>query len=73
MRNSKVWAVSGIFKTSQVVLISFMGAAFSIMAFNNDVGVTKMFSQIYELVTGTKVLDLQCWNLRTVSELPLEF
>lgn len=31
-----------------------MGAAFSIMAFNNDVGVTKMFSQIYELVTGTK-------------------
>ena len=24
------------------------------MAFNNDVGVTKMFSQIYELVTGTK-------------------
>ena len=44
------------------------------MAFNNDVGVTKMFSQIYELVTGTKnVLDLQCWNLRTVSELPLEF
>ena len=43
-----------ILKTSQVVLISFMGAAFSIMAFNNDVGVTKMFSQIYELVTGTK-------------------
>ena len=29
-----------ILKTSQVVLISFMGAAFSIMAFNNDVGVT---------------------------------
>ena len=24
------------------------------MAFNNDVDVTKMFSQIYELVTGTK-------------------
>ena len=43
-----------ILKTSQVVLISFMGAAFSIMAFNNDVGVTKMFSQIYELVTGIK-------------------
>ena len=43
-----------ILKTSQVVLISFMGAAFSIMAFNNDVGVTKMFSQIYELITGTK-------------------
>ena len=47
----RVWH---ILKTSQVVLISFMGAAFSIMAFNNDVGVTKMFSQIYELVTGIK-------------------
>ena len=49
-----VGGVWHILKTSQVVLISFMGAAFSIMAFNNDVGVTKMFSQIYELVTGTK-------------------
>lgn len=41
-------------KTVFVVVISFLGAAFSIMAFNNDVSVTKMFSQIYELVTGTK-------------------
>ncbi len=41
-------------KAVLVVLISFAGAAFSIMAFNNDVDVTKMFSQIYELVTGTK-------------------
>lgn len=37
-----------------VVLITFCGAAFSIMAFNNDVDVTKLFGQIYELVTGTK-------------------
>ncbi|MGN0333933.1 MAG: stage V sporulation protein AA [Lachnospiraceae bacterium] len=43
-----------IAKTVLVVIISFLGAAFSIMAFNNDVSVTKMFSQIYELVTGTK-------------------
>lgn len=43
-----------ILKAAVVVLISFIGAAFSIMAFNNDVDVTKMFSQIYELVTGTK-------------------
>ena len=50
-----VGGVWHILKTSQVVLISFMGAAFSIMAFNNDVGVTKMFSQIYELVTGFSV------------------
>lgn len=43
-----------IAKTVLVVIISFLGAAFSIIAFNNDVSVTKMFSQIYELVTGTK-------------------
>lgn len=41
-------------KAAAVVLISFTGAAFSIMAFNNDVDVTKMFGQIYELVTGTE-------------------
>ena len=41
-------------KAAAVILISFSGAAFSIMAFNNDVDVTKMFGQIYELVTGTK-------------------
>lgn len=43
-----------ILKAAAVVLISFTGAAFSIMAFNNDVDVTRMFGQIYELVTGTK-------------------
>ena len=41
-----------LMKVVGVVIISFIGAAFSIMAFNNDVGTTKMFSQIYELVTG---------------------
>ncbi len=41
-------------KTAAVAVISFIGAAFSIMAFNNDVDTTKMFSQIYELLTGNK-------------------
>ena len=41
-------------KAAGVVVISFIGAAFSIMAFNNDVDTTKMFSQIYELLTGNK-------------------
>lgn len=41
-----------ILKITAVVLTSFFGAAFSTMAFNNDVGVTKMFGQIYELLTG---------------------
>lgn len=32
--------------------ITFLGAAFSIMSFNNDVGITKMFGQVYELLMG---------------------
>lgn len=39
-------------KAGAVTLISFFGAAFSTMAFNNDVDTVKMFAQIYELVTG---------------------
>lgn len=41
-----------ILKTVFVVAVTFCGAAFSIMAFNNDVDVTKLFGQIHELVTG---------------------
>ena len=44
-----IWHIA---KTAVVVLITFCGAAFSIMAFNNDVSVTKMFSRIYLLLTG---------------------
>lgn len=39
-------------KTILVCLLSFFGAAFSIMAFNNDVGITKLFGQLYEEITG---------------------
>ena len=41
-------------KAAGVAVCSFMGAAFSVMAFNNDVDVTKLFGQIYQLVTGTR-------------------
>lgn len=41
-----------VLKAVVVVLISFVGAAFSIMTFNNDVDIKKIFSQIYELTTG---------------------
>ncbi len=41
-----------ILKTVFVAAVTFFGAAFSIMAFNNDVDVTKLFGQIHELVTG---------------------
>ena len=44
-----VWHV---IKTVIVVLITFCGASFSIMAFNNDVSTSKLLSQIYEFVTG---------------------
>lgn len=39
-------------KVLGVVLITFVGAAFSIMAFNNDVDTVKLFGQIYELIMG---------------------
>lgn len=41
-------------KTILVCLLAFFGAAFSIMAFNNDVGITTLFSQLYETFTGEK-------------------
>ena len=35
-----------------VACISFFGTAFTIMAFHNDVGITKVFGKVYELVMG---------------------
>lgn len=46
---------SGFFswcKTAAVCVLSFFGASFSIMTFNNDVDVTGLFAQIYRLFTG---------------------
>lgn len=39
-------------KTICVAILSFFGAAFSIMTFNNDVDVTGLFGQVYALFTG---------------------
>lgn len=39
-------------KTLLVCGLSFFGAAFSIMAFNNDVGITNLFQQLYSSLTG---------------------
>ena len=41
-------------KTGFVCLLAFFGAAFSIMAFNNDAGIAQLFRQLYEEITGTK-------------------
>lgn len=43
-----------IAKVAGICLIVFFGAAFSIMAFNNDVSVTKIFSKLYMQVTGNE-------------------
>ena len=39
-------------KTGAVSVLSFFGAAFSIMTFNNDVDIQGLFSDIYQLFTG---------------------
>ena len=44
--------VMNTIKTVLLCIIIFFGSAFTIMAFNNDVSVTKMFSRIYLLLTG---------------------
>lgn len=41
-----------LLKVIGVIVTSFIGAAFSIMTFNNDVDTTRLFQQIYELLTG---------------------
>lgn len=42
-----------IVKVILVCAIIFFGSAFSIMTFNNDVGVNQVFQQVYELVMGS--------------------
>lgn len=39
-------------KTAAVAVLSFFGASFSIMTFNNDVDVTGLFAQVHQLFTG---------------------
>lgn len=39
-------------KLAAICVITFLGAAFAIMTFNNDVGVDEVFKQIYGLVAG---------------------
>ena len=39
-------------KVSILCVLIFFGSAFSIMVFNNDVGVHEVFARTYELVTG---------------------
>lgn len=42
------------FLVAVLCIVTFFGAAFTIMAFNNDVGVTDVFSKLYFQVMGTE-------------------
>ena len=46
--------ISHLIKIGFIAVLTFTGAAFAIMTFNNDVSVRKLFSQIYQLMTGIK-------------------
>ncbi|MDO4554247.1 MAG: stage V sporulation protein AA [Lachnospiraceae bacterium] len=48
----KKWIVSA--KIGFVCLTAFFGAGISIMGYNNDIDVEKVFSQLYWMATGTK-------------------
>ena len=47
-----------IIKVLFVCMITFFGASFSIMTFNNDVGLDTMFIQLYSLMTGYERQEL---------------
>ena len=53
-KNSKKRIILEKIKIISVCLICFFGAAFTIMTFNNDVGVDEVFSKLYELFMDRK-------------------
>lgn len=58
--HNKIWQAC---KVTAVAMITFIGAAFAIMTFNNDSGTTDLFDNIYELFmgqpkTGFSILEL---------------
>lgn len=52
VKDGKSHPVLDRIKTILISVTIFFGSAFSIMAFNNDINVTKLFGQIYEQFTG---------------------
>jgi len=50
-REKGAWVVCKIVFVS---MISFFGAAFTIMAYHNDIGLSELFSMVYMLFTGTE-------------------
>ena len=59
----KVSRYPGFWQVCKIVFvccICFFGAAFTIMAFHNDIGIREVFGQIYELLTGQEPLGGNC-------------
>lgn len=56
-----------VFLVTVLCIITFFGSAFTIMAFNNDVGVSDVFSKLYLQVIGTEssgVTELEiCYSI----------
>lgn len=59
-KKSRVWEMCQV---TLVVITCFIGAAFAIMAFNNDSGVPKIFEQIYEQFMGKKATGFNILEL----------
>lgn len=63
-KKSRLW---NAIKTAVLCVIIFFGSAFTIMAFNNDIGVTEVFSKFYFQVMGTEsdgVTELEiCYSI----------
>ena len=59
-KKSKILQIT---KVVFVSLITFVGSAFSIMTFNNDVDATELFAQIYEQATGNPKTGLTILEL----------
>ena len=71
----KVSRYPGFWQVCKIVFvccICFFGAAFTIMAFHNDIGIREVFGQIYELLTRSRS-RLQRWKSRIRSGWHLAF
>lgn len=54
IESAKGKSMLNMVKTVLIALVCFFGTAFTVMSFHNDIGINKMFEQIFFMVTGTK-------------------
>jgi stage V sporulation protein AA len=68
-KKEKRWL--SFFKTAFVCIISFVGAAFAIMTFNNDGDVTNIFDKLTFLLTGEQVEGMSVMKASYMVGLPI--